>query len=60
MDISAFDGMTVNVAFVYYNTTVLDDPSWEVGEVIIEGVTSATVEVIEEPINYTLYYAYSA
>ncbi|MBU2886052.1 DUF5017 domain-containing protein [Gilvimarinus agarilyticus] len=59
IDISTYDESTVYVAFVYDNTTVLDDPSWEVGEVLVEGTTSATVEVVEEPVSYTSYYTYS-
>lgn len=65
IDISTFDGSMVNIAFVYHNTTdggttVIDDPSWEVGEVVIEGITSATVEIVEEPETLISYMSYSS
>ncbi len=59
MDISAFDGETINVAFQYITTETLDAPTWEIGEVIVEATASVAVTVVEAPVTMTDMYQYS-
>jgi hypothetical protein len=58
MDISAFDGSIINVAFQLDNTNLLDGPTWEIGEVIVEAVADVSVEVVAEPVNQRMLFSY--
>jgi hypothetical protein len=60
MDISAFDGQQIYVGFEYNNADAFDDPTWEVGEVIVEATASVAVTVVEEPTQMIEYYTYAA
>ena len=60
MDISAFDGQVVNVAFQYVTTETLDAPTWEIGEVILEALVDVSVTVLEEPESNRSFFTYSS
>ncbi|MFY0607125.1 MAG: choice-of-anchor J domain-containing protein [Cyclobacteriaceae bacterium] len=59
MDISAFDGETINIAFQYITTEILDAPTWEIGEVIVEATASVAVTEVEAPIWMTDMYQFT-
>ena len=58
MDISSFDGETINVALVLNTTTVLDGLTWEVGEITVEAVSAVSVEIPSDPYSKTEYFQY--
>jgi len=61
IDISAFDGETVHVAFKYVSSDS-NAPTWEVGNVSVAGMGAANTKsgIIVDPVNMEVLYTYDA